>query len=145
MKKVIMTLVIAVSSIGAFANEGDVNQDVLNAFNKEFTGAKEVIWTANTGYYHAAFVFNQQYISAFYNTDGSLIALTRNISSLELPLNLQAKLRNNYSGYWISALTEVSKEEGPSYYVTLESADSRITMKSSANKRWTIVKKTIKA
>jgi hypothetical protein len=29
--------------------------------------------------------------------------------------------------------------------VTLENADSRITMKSSANKRWTIVKKTIKA
>ena len=70
--------------------------------------------------------------------------MTRNISSLELPISLQANLKNNYSKYWISDLFEVSNQEGTSYYITMENADSKIVLKSSGNGRWNTYKKMAK-
>ena len=60
-----------------------------------------------------------------------MIALTRNLSSLELPIALQASLKKNYDCYWISDLIEVAREQGTSYYITLENADTKLTLKSS--------------
>lgn len=136
-----MTLAIAVSSLFAFAGEENVNKDVLNAFNKEFTGAREVKWTVNTDFYRVAFLFNNQYISAFYNSNGELLAMTRNLSILNLPLKLQAALRNNYSEYWISDLFEISNEEGTNYYITMENAEGKVVLKSDSNTEWNVFKK----
>ncbi|MGZ8517547.1 MAG: hypothetical protein ACXWWD_09360 [Chitinophagaceae bacterium] len=69
--------------------------------------------------------------------------MTRNISSLELPISLQTNLKNNYSKYWISDLFEISNNEGTSYYITLENADSKIVLKSDSNK-WNTFKKMAK-
>jgi|SRR5688572_17407598 hypothetical protein len=143
MKKIIIMLAIAISSLTAFAGEENVSSTVLNAFNKEFAGAKDVQWTSAENYYKAAFVFNGQNVTAFYQLDGELIAMTRNISSLELPISLQTNLKNNYSKYWISDLFEISNSEGTSYYVTLENADSKIVLKSNSN-RWNTFKKMTK-
>lgn len=140
MKKIIIMLAIAISSLTAFAGEENVSSTVLNAFNKEFAGAKDVQWTSADNYYKAAFVFNGQNVTAFYQLDGELIAMTRNISSLELPISLQTNLKNNYSKYWISDLFEISNNEGTSYYITLENANSKIVLKSDSNK-WNTFKK----
>ena len=40
MKKIIIMLAIAISSLTAFAGEENVSSTVLNVFNKEFAGAK---------------------------------------------------------------------------------------------------------
>ncbi len=143
MKKIIIMLAIAISSLTAFAGEENVSSTVLNAFNKEFAGAKDVQWTSADNYYKAAFVFNGQNVTAFYQLDGELIAMTRNISSLELPISLQTNLKNNYSKYWISDLFEISNNDGTSYYITLENADSKIVLKSDSNK-WNTFKKMAK-
>src|SRR5687768_18617525 len=134
MKKIIIMLAVAISSLTAFAREENVSTTVLTSFNKQFTGATEVQWTTTNDYYKAAFVYNGQNVSAFYQLDGGLIAMTRNISSLELPISLQTNLKNNYSKYWISDLFEISNSEGTSYYVTLENADSKIVLKSNSNR-----------
>ncbi|HKZ67414.1 MAG TPA: hypothetical protein VJ111_13700 [Chitinophagaceae bacterium] len=144
MKKIIIMLAVAVSSLTAFAGEKNVSATVLNSFNKEFAGAKEVQWTNTNDYYKAAFVYNGQNVNAFYQLDGGLIAITRNISSLELPINLQTNLKNSYSKYWISDLFEVSNNEGTSYYITVENADSKIVLKSSGAGQWNTYKKMAK-
>lgn len=144
MKKIIMTLAIAISSLMAFAGEENVSANVLKAFNKEFADAKEVTWTVSATYYRAAFVYNNQYISAFYDKSGELLALTRNISSQNLPLKLQTQLRNDYSEYWISDLFEVSNDQGTQYYITLEKADAKLVLRSADNTDWDIFKKTSK-
>ena len=144
MKKIIIMLAVAVSSLTAFAGEKNVSATVLNSFNKEFAGAKEVQWTNTNDYYKAAFVYNGQNVNAFYQLDGGLIAITRNISSLELPINLQTNLKNSYSKYWISDLFEVSNNEGTSYYITMENADSKIVLKSSGAGKWNTYKKMAK-
>ena len=86
MKKIIVTLAVALSIMCSFAGEVKVSSRVLDAFNSNFASAKEVSWTATNSYYKATFVFNDQHVFAFYGTDGELMGLTRYISSVDLPI-----------------------------------------------------------
>jgi len=144
MKKIIIMLAITISSLAVFAGEETVNKKVLNAFGREFTGAKDVKWTTNETFSKASFVFNGQYVYAFYKLDGELLAMTRNISSLDLPIKLQSGLKKGYAGYWISDLVEISNNEGTHYYITMENADSKIVLKSTGDGSWKSHKKSAK-
>lgn len=145
MKRIILTLAIALSSFAVFAKDVKVSTAVLNSFNSEFADAKDVQWSSGTGFYKASFMYNDQYVTAFYGFDGQMLGVARNISSLDLPLNLQSSLKKDYSGRWITELFEVSNEEGTHYYITLEQADSKVTLKSSNGSKWSVYKKSTKA
>lgn len=140
MKKIILMLAITISTLSAFAGE-EVNPRVLASFKNEFASAKEVAWTVTADYFKAEFTFNGQYVNAFYNTDGELMGLTRNITSLELPMNLQASLKKSYEDFWISDLFEITRSNITGYYITLENADSKIVLKATAGEDWSIYKK----
>lgn len=142
MKRLLVTLTIALSlvSLSSFANGEDVSPRAVKSFNKSFKNATEVKWTVTDNYFKADFALNGQYVAAFYNEDGAMIALTRNLSSLQLPIALQADLKSNYDCYWISNVLEVANEEGTSYYITLETADEQLTLKSSGDS-WGTFKK----
>jgi hypothetical protein len=135
MKKMILILAIAISSIFAYAGEGNANIDseILKAFNSEFVTAKDVTWTVGHHFYKASFTFNNQYVSAFYSKGGDLMGVTRNVISLELPIKLQAKLKKDYSRFWITGLVEYSGKAGTSYLITLEDADQKLILRSSGN------------
>ncbi len=138
MKKVLLSLAmfITLGTMSAFADSADVSPKVLDAFKNDFNGAKEVAWSAGVNYYRAAFTFNGNHVFAFYNTSGELLGLTRYISSLDLPMNLQRSLKKNYSDYWISDLFEVANNDGTSYFITVENADTKIVLKASGNSDW---------
>lgn len=144
MKRLLVTLIIALSfiSLSSFANTNgeDVSPKAVESFNTSFRNATEVRWTITDNYFKADFALNGQYVSAFYDTDGKMIALTRNISSLQLPIALQAGLKKNYDCYWISNILESATEEGTSYYITLETADTQLILKSSGDS-WNTFKK----
>ena|SRR5687767_6690966 len=144
MKKMIVTLAIALASFNAFALDETVNQKVLDAFKIEFATASEVEWTIATDYYKAAFNYNGKYVYAYYNTDGELMGMTRHLSPHDLPLALQSNLKKNYEGFWISELFEAVKIDVTNYYVTLENADTKIILRSSDNS-WSVYSKTKKS
>jgi hypothetical protein len=145
MKKIMVTLAIAISSLSAFATiEESVNQKVLAAFKTDFTTAKDVEWTVTDDYCKATFVYNERYVFAYYNLDGELLGLTRYISPLDLPLGLQNNLKKNYEDYWVSDLFEAVKSDETHYYITVENADCKIVLKSSGNS-WTTYSKTKKS
>ncbi|HEX7846157.1 MAG TPA: hypothetical protein VF476_10190 [Chitinophagaceae bacterium] len=145
MKKILLTLAIAITTLSSFANQPDVDPKVLESFNTEFATAKEVSWTAATDYYKAEFTFNGQRVNAFYNKEGELLGLTRYITSPDLPLALQAGLKRSYADYWISDLFEVTKSNSTTYYITVENADTQIILKASPEENWSVYKKTKKA
>jgi hypothetical protein len=140
MKKLIIAAAMFVS-LSAFANEKKVNSRVLYAFQNEFTTATEVEWKAASDYYVASFSMNGQRVAAYYNTDGHLMGITRNVSSAQLPVALQTNLKKNYAAYWISDLFEVANNNGTSYYVTLESGNSKIVLQSANGSDWSTYKK----
>jgi len=140
MKKLIIAAALFIS-FSAFANEKEVSSRVLYAFQNEFTTATEVEWKASTDFYVASFSMNGQRVNAYYNTDGNLMGITRNITSAQLPVGLQNSMKKNYSTYWISNLFEVANNEGTSYYVTLENGSKKIVLQSSNGSDWSTYKK----
>jgi len=139
MKPLFILLTIAASFFAqtSSANDEVVSATVLKSFQSSFANAKEVDWSFNQNLYKASFTLDGLYITAFYNSDGSLIAITRNINSSQLPIALQATIKKDYTGLWISDLFEIANEEGTSYYITLENADSKLVLKSTNNAAWT--------
>lgn len=144
MKKMILTLAIAVSTLSAFAGDDNVNQKALDAFKTEFATAKEVEWSVGSNYYKATFNYNGKYVFAYYNENGEMLGLSRYLSPVDLPLALQNNLKKNYEGYWVSDLFEAAKNDATNYYITLENADTKIVLKSSGN-GWTVHNKTKKS
>ena len=136
MKKMILTLAIAVSSLAAFALEENVSKKVLDAFKTEFNTAKEVEWTAESDHYKATFKYNEKYVFAYYSLDGELLGLTRYISTMDLPLSLQIDLKKKSKGYWVSDLFEVAKNGTTSYYLTIDNADTRMVLRSTGGEDW---------
>lgn len=145
MKKMILTLAIAVSTFSAFAGEDDVNPKVLNAFKTEFSTADDVKWTTGSNYFEAKFIYKGKYLFAYYDIDGLLLGVTRYISPVDLPLSLQKSLSEHSNDYWISDLMEVAKNNETIYYVTLENSDTKMILKSTDTYGWSFYKKVKKA
>ena len=147
MKKIMMMLamVLTIGTSFAFTGEEAINKQALNAFKKEFAGATEAAWTVGDNFYKVTFSLNDQKLFAYYNLQGDFMAVTRNISSLQLPLSLQTSLKRSYNNYWISDLFEVAKSDGTNYYVTLETADTKIVLKSADGSDWSVYQKSRKS
>lgn len=142
MKRLLVTLTIALSliSFSSFANGEDVSPKAIKSFSSSFKNATEVNWTVSNDYYEVNFLLNGQYVTASYDAEGKMITLARNISSLQLPIALQAELKKNYDSYWISDVLETANEKGTSYYITLETADVQLILKSRGD-TWSAFKK----
>jgi len=145
MKKLIIMLAIAISTVNAFAGEVTVNQKVLDAFKTEFSTATDVQWSVGANYYMATFNYNEKYVFAYFSEDGELFGITRHITQGNLPMNLQSNLKKNYDDYWVTDLVEVSKSDGTYYYITLENADTQLVLKSSGGSTWSVNNKVRKS
>jgi hypothetical protein len=131
------TLLFSVVTKPGFANETTVTPLVLSSFNATFSSAKEVEWTVSESFYKAQFVLNGQHVTAYYLSDGSMTALTRNITLAQLPVTLQANLQKEYNGYWISDLFELTTENNTQYYITVENGNEKVVLQSASNHNWT--------
>lgn len=147
MKKRILigALLLTLGFSNIFANyEETVNHQVMAAFKKEFVNAQDVKWENTKDFVKATFKLNDQVIFAYYSESGERLAISRNIVSNNLPLNLLADLKKNYSGYWISDLFEIVFNTDTSYYVTVQNAENTITLKANGGS-WSVFKKDRKA
>ena len=125
--------------------EVKVTPKVIKSFENTFSNAKEADWSVGSSYYKVQFIMDGQYATAFYSNDGSLMGVTRNISTVQLPITLQAEVKKEYSNYWITDLFEVSNDEGTNYYITVENSENKIVLKGSANSNWSTFQKSRKA
>lgn len=135
----VFTIMVALSS---FAHNGEeVNENVLRAFNKEFSGAQDVNWEVGKSVSKATFRLQGQVMFAYYHDAGDLVAVTRNIISGQLPITLLSDLKKNYQEYWITDLFEMSADDNTNYYITLQNADQTIVLKSSGTQGWQLYRK----
>jgi hypothetical protein len=139
MKKIItiLALVLTVSTSFAFTAPESVSSQALNTFSSEYVGATETTWTISKDFYQVAFTLDGQRLFAFYNKSGDFIAVTKNISSVQLSNGLKKSLKKLMGNCWITDLFEVTHDDETSWYVTLESADQKTILKSNGGK-WRI-------
>lgn len=135
-----LAALLSFGSASAKAQDMKIAAAVVDAFNSSFKNVSEVQWKDCGNFYKADFTMNGQYVTAFYDQNANLAAVTRNISPLQLPVTLQASLKKNYEGYWVSDLIELSNDAGIAYYVVVENNDTKTTLKSLGN-GWTTYKK----
>ena len=137
MKKVIVTLTLLITMMtSSFANDEKVRSEVVKSFTSKFNSAREVTWTTGSTYYRAAFIYNGNWMYAYYNKSAELLGLRRNIVSTQLPFYLQDNLKKNFAAYWITDLFELSDEDGYRYYVTLQNADKTRILVSEDGSGW---------
>lgn len=122
-------------------NEVTVSQKAVSSFKKDFSAAQDVSWESNKDYSKATFKINNQVMFAYYTQTGDLMAVTRNITSTQLPINLLSSLKKNFGNYWITDLFEVSSSTDASYYATVENADQKVILKSNGTSSWETYKK----
>jgi hypothetical protein len=129
----------------AFAASNDeVNQLAVKSFHKEFVNAKNIVWEQKQDYVKVTFSMNDQVLFAYYNNEGDLTAVVRNIVSDQLPISLLTSLKNEYTGFWISDLFEIASNDQTTYYVTIENADKKIVLRSNGTENWSVYAKTKK-
>ena len=148
MKFLLITLISVFSLVNVKAHASDdvnVSAAVLASFHSAFKNASDVKWKTSGDYFKADFIVNEQYVTAFYDCNADLVAVTRNINSFQLPVTLQTKLKASYEKYWISDLFELSNENGVSYYATVENGEQKITLKSSNAIDWVLYQKQSKS
>ena len=147
MKKTIFAtaMMLTIGLTSSFANTNDnINEQVTASFSKDFAGAKEVRWQKANNYAKATFAMYGQVMFAYYNENGELIGLVRNILSDKLPMGLMTDLKKNYNDRWISDLFEMHSEGQSTYYATLETADETLVLKSNGLNGWSVYKRTKK-
>ena len=146
MKKIILSIAtVLMMGISAFAAKNEeVNQLAINAFHKEFVNAKNIVWEQKQDYLKVTFTLNEQVLFAYYNNNGDLQAIVRNIVSGQLPISLLTDLKKEYNGFWISELFEIASDDQTTYYVTLENADKKIVLRSNGADSWSVYAKSKK-
>jgi len=144
MKQVILSIAtVLMMGVSAFAgnNNDNVNQQAKQSFQKDFSTARNISYEQKTDYVKVTFTINDQILFAYYNNNGQLQAVVRNIVSDQLPITLLTDLKKNYNDYWISDLFEIASDDQTSYYITLESKDKTVVLKSEGTSSWSVFSK----
>ena len=144
MKKMILSLATVMMmgfSVFANGNDDNVSQEARDAFKKDFVTASNIKWEQKSNLLKATFTMNGQILTAYYYANGELQAVVRNITSDQLPINLLTSLRRDYTAFWITDLFEISSDNQTTYYVTVESSDKKIVLKSSELSSWEVYSK----
>ena len=144
-KQTFLLILIAALSFGtASANtKSDIPSTVLSAFNQEYVNASAISWVEGANWFKASFKVDGVYLTAYYNTLGETIGVSRNITTSQLPLSLLKDVKENYADYWISDLFELALNDDTTYYITLENADETIVLEGHDG-YWSYYKKTKK-
>jgi hypothetical protein len=129
------------SSFARTPNNGGGNVNAY--FQKDFRQAELLETKVSTDYTRFTFKMNGLIMTAYYSNAGELLAITHNIKSTQLPLTLLMQVKNNYSNFWITELFELNSDGESTYYITLENADRKITLRSSDN-NWDVFSKSAK-
>jgi hypothetical protein len=144
MKKIILTmgimLTVGLATVFAY-DKGELNPAVSASFTRDFSGAKNVSWEKQKDFVKATFNLNSLVLYAYYNFDGHLLAVSRNLLSDQLPIFLRSDLKNNYAGYWITDLFEMASDDQSSYYSTLENGNEILILKSDGFSGWIVYKR----
>jgi hypothetical protein len=127
-------LALVLSTTYAFAAPVDhVNGEINASFRNEFRDARLISTEGYKDFTKLTFQMNEQVLCAYYTEDGSLLAVTRNIPSSQLPVSLLLNLKKQLNNSWITELFEFNSDTQHCYYVSLENADMKIDLRSNGD------------
>ena len=138
-------LLLTVGISSSFATPTKDRPDAVTAsFRKDFKSAVLLTTESTKNFTKLTFKMNDMVLFAFYSGDGQLLAVVRNIRSSQLPIQLMLKVKQDFSNYWISDLFELDADGTTNYYITLEDANTTVTLRSEDTNNWEVYSKKTK-
>ncbi|WP_143309751.1 hypothetical protein [Chitinophaga vietnamensis] len=124
MKKFFLLVVAAVmlsaSTLFAEAYETTVSYKIKAAFDESFTGAKDVKWyTEDNKTFTAKFTISNNKVTAFFDTNGDLLATSRYIQQENLPLQVINSMMKKYPDNNVYCVVEYTSGTNVVYMITL--------------------------
>src|SRR4051812_25857540 len=103
MKTILLTLSLLTGFFFNQSKAAGTNENPAEiTFQHRFGSATDVQWSELNGLYKAQFALDGTIHNAYFDAEGSLVAITRKVSSSELPASLKAALGNAKANRWIS-------------------------------------------
>lgn len=140
----LLTAAVSYSFASAPTEEVKISSNIRASFHKDFQNGQIIGSQAHKNFTKLTFKMNDIILFAYYSETGELLAVTRNILSTQLPIALQLNLKKDYSKYWITELFEINGEGQNCYYVSMENADTKLTLRSNGDDTWEVYEKTNK-
>jgi hypothetical protein len=126
-----LLLTFGITTTFAANNTGDSRATV--SFRKEFKQAEVLSTDPAKDYTKITFKMNGVILFAYYNDNGELLAVTHNIRPSELPINLLIQLKREHADCWVTDCFEFDADGSASYFITLENADTKLTLHSNGS------------
>src|SRR3954466_1882370 len=94
-KFLVLTTALVMAFSATFANDtSSVPASIQTELHQKFADANNVQWQTTANYYKATFAINGHQLKAFYSFDGELIGMSRQISVDQLPMALNADVKD---------------------------------------------------
>ncbi len=141
-KLLVIPALIGLLITGAYASNKRVNDDddkkvsvsyvVLNHFNADFAGAKNVSWTVTENTQKAQFTLDNVKMTAFYNMGGDFLGTTRQIDYNTVSDRAKKQIAKHYQGYVIGEVIELNSVDGAvQQFVDLKSEKDELLVRVS--------------
>lgn len=143
MKKFILIAATAFVSLASFANVDPITGKVLESFRTEFADAKNVQWKSldDAGLFQATFNYRNTELSAFYDSDGALVATARYIDKANLPIMVAKAIQERYPEHVMKNVIEHIANGATTYHVTMHGVKSSMIVSASPAGNLSIFKK----
>ncbi len=138
--------VTALLSLSIYATPPEaVNEKVLQAFEKSFKNASDVVWNEYKDCFEVKFLHNSIDSRITYDVEGNILRTIRYYGEEQLPLFVRAKLQKQYVDKTVFGVTELASEGELDYYIVLEDATTWSHVKCTSTGKMEVYKKFKKA
>jgi len=145
MKKILVTAAIAVFALSSISTSASGNSaidpKIISAFEKEFSFAKNVKWEVKRDLVQVSFLVNDQAVTAWYNSDATLVTIARNILYAQLPISVIKALNKNYTDAGLFGIMEIIHNNEVHYQLTAETKKKTLLLKVTPTGNITIKKR----
>lgn len=144
MKKMFAVLTAVIIAAGAWAGNSSTphpNEKATATFEKEFTGATDVQWTNIKDVTIARFKLNNEQMRAYFNEDGVLAVLQRDVKAEQLTYPAAKALQELAKKQTILSIAEVIKEGEMYYLISTEDSKNKTIYHLSAAGTTNVIQK----
>lgn len=121
MKKIFLLLIaVCQTTTFVFANKPPGNEHIPQSFETTFKEARNIVWVVGKNHSDVSFEMNRMPMKARFDNDGKLVRLLRYYKEEELPVFVKQKINQQYEGYKILGITELSAPHTLSYTISLQ-------------------------
>ncbi|SHI31448.1 Putative beta-lactamase-inhibitor-like, PepSY-like [Mesonia phycicola] len=111
----------------------EVPQQIRTNFQNSYQNATDVEWEKDLEYYKVEFEVSRDDYEIWYSANAKVLKTEKEISARNLPAIVSKNIKNNYSGYSIDDVEEITEGSKTTYYVEVEKWNDEIDLVYSAN------------